>query len=352
MSTLYTPHVLTSATTGLLDFIRLENGDIEAIFGRSGIQMSQLDNPTLSIELSKYCLLFSEAVKSTQDDNFGLKYGYQFKPQDLGLLGYIGIASPTVEIALRNVIEAFPMHQQGSTLQLRHDRDYCYLDYRVSCVQPVERRQDAELSIGMFMNLIRHACGQTWTPEQVCFEHKKPEAWREHIRLFDAPVFFDQPTNSLIFKKSILNQTMPTQDVNLLKLIQQTLSSLSQQPSVQSTSSVEIDFLNSLRYKIQHHLSDPTLSLESISLQLGIPSWTLQRRLNQLTLSFSQVVDQVRQVQALYLLEHTQISFSELAFRLGYSELSAFSRAFRRWFGVSPKQWRSTQTMHQNNLSY
>ena len=69
-------------------------------------------------------------------------------------------------------------------------------------------------------------------------------------------------------------------------------------------------------------------------------SWSLQRRLRDLGLSFSTMVDKVRCELATHYLRQHQLPISNLAPLLGYSEVSAFSRAFRRWFGVSPRQWR------------
>jgi len=71
------------------------------------------------------------------------------------------------------------------------------------------------------------------------------------------------------------------------------------------------------------------------------PKWALQRKLRDLGLSFTQLVDQIRQETAMAHLKQQHLSVTQLASLLGYSETSAFSRAFKRWFGLSPKQWRS-----------
>ena len=80
--------------------------------------------------------------------------------------------------------------------------------------------------------------------------------------------------------------------------------------------------------------------LETVAEQLGLAPWSLQRRLRDEGLSFSQLVDGVRRELATHYLGQPQLPISQLAPLLGYSEASAFSRAFRRWFGVGPRQWR------------
>ena len=76
------------------------------------------------------------------------------------------------------------------------------LEYQIYSSEIVERRQDAELSLGMFANVIRDCGGSRWAPVEVHFEHARPEFWREHETAFDAPVYFSQPTNALVFQPS------------------------------------------------------------------------------------------------------------------------------------------------------
>jgi AraC-like DNA-binding protein len=90
------------------------------------------------------------------------------------------------------------------------------------------------------------------------------------------------------------------------------------------------------------HLAEP--SLEYLANTLQLPEWVIQRKLREQGVTFTQLLDQIRQDLALRHLRRQDLSVSELAPLLGYSETSAFSRAFRRWFGVSPRQWRSAST--------
>ena len=95
-----------------------------------------------------------------------------------------------------------------------------------------------------------------------------------------------------------------------------------------------------LREQIRQRLLYGEPALEDVAEMLGMASWSLQRRLREQGLSFSQLVDNVRRELANRYLRQPQLPISQLALLLGYSETSAFSRAFRRWFGVSPRQWR------------
>ncbi|CAK6489407.1 hypothetical protein PANNVG_00557 [Pantoea sp. Nvir] len=329
--------VLSAAATGLGDFINAQGGDVDRIFGVSGIDAATLACPTLSLDLVNYCRVLEEAASQAGVDNFGLQYGHQFRPQSLGLIGYIGLCSATLEQALRNVVNAFPWHQHNTCVRLTEHSDCWQLDYQVRHGAILLRRQDAELTLGMFLNLIRHAAGRHWAPREVHFEHPRPEHWHEHCKVFDAPVYFDQPFNSMIIVKADLNRKMPDHDPMLLLVMQDAIRRLS--PPV-----VSQDTVNQTRTDIHLQLLNGEPSLEIIAEKQGLSAWSLQRRLRDEQTSFSALVDSVRKEMATHYLKQHHLSVSEMALLLGYSEVSAFSRAFRRWFGCSPRDCRKSQS--------
>lgn len=327
--------VLAAAASGLCTFIDKQGGDPDRILGVSGIDPELLQHPTLSLALPNYCQVLEEAARQSGCDNFGLYYGQQFKPQELGLLGYIGLCSATVEQALINFARAFPLHQRNSLIRLVDEGEHYRFDYQVRHGAILARRQDAELTLGMALNLIRHVLGSHWAPHAVHFEHPRPEHWHEHCKVFDAPVYFDQPCNSLIIPKQGLGRAMPEYNSTLLLVMQDSLRQLSlagrEAPNI----------VDDTRAQVRQQLLAGEPTLEDIAEQMGLAGWSLQRRLREHGLNFSGVVDKLRCELATHYLGQQQLTISDLAPLLGYSETSAFSRAFRRWFGVSPRQWRS-----------
>lgn len=330
--------VLAAAATGLGDFIHDNGGDVDRVFGISGINPEQLTSPTLSLGLVNYCRVMEEAARNSGVDNFGLHYGRQFKPQSLGLIGYIGLCSPTLEHALHNVANAFPWHQHDTLTRMVDKGDCWRLDYQVRHGAILCRRQDAELTLGMFLNIIRHVLGKHWAPREVHFEHPRPEQWHEHCKVFDAPVYFDQPYNSLLIPKHNLTRAMPDHDPMLLLVMQDAIRRLNDTSSQQS-------IVDQARAQVHLLLVQKEPTLEEVAEKMGLSSWSLQRRLREEGLSFTLLVDKIRCEMATHYLQQKQLSISEMALLLGYSEVSAFSRAFRRWFGVSPRQWRKGETI-------
>lgn len=325
--------VLSAAASGLSDFISSKGADVDRVFGISGINPELLASPTLSLQLPNYCHVLEQAAELSGCDNFGLHYGQQFQPKSLGLIGYIGLCSATLESALVNMTNHFYLHQKD-TLNRMVDLGDCWrLDYQVHHGAILTRRQDAELTLGMFMNVIRGVLGGHYSPREIHFEHTRPEFWQEHSKLFNAPVYFDQPFNSILLSKKDLQHPMPNHDPLLLTVILDTLRLLNTHVHRQSLT-------DQVRSHIQIELNTGEPNLEKIAHDLDLSSCALTRRLKLEGLTFSSLVDKVRCELAEHYMKQKNIPISEMAFLLGYSEVSAFSRAFKRWFGVTPRQLR------------
>jgi AraC-like DNA-binding protein len=327
------PHVLASAADGVDTLIRELGGDVDTIFGRAGLDRSAVGNPLNEIDLGRYCALFEEAASQTQCDNFGLRFGHRFKPKQLGAIGYLAINSPTISAALGVLCDYFPAHQEHSTLRLRDEGDLLFLHYQINAGSIRRRRQDAELSLGMFCNIIRHSLGPRWSPVEIHFEHPRPLYAKEHEILLDAPVFFSQPINAIAFRRAELDRIMPDPDPHLFGLIEPFMRA-------RKLRSPAEDVVAQVRRQIEKCLPDGDPGIDKIAANLSTKSWTLHRRLRELDTSFHNLLRDTRRDLALRHLCDHDASLTEVAFLLGYSELSAFSRAFRQWTGMAPARYR------------
>jgi len=330
------PIVLASAATGIVDYIERLRGDVDRIFGHAGIAPSMAGSPTLKLKLSAFCNLFEEASRLTGNDNFGLWFGNQFQPRDLGLWGYAAVSSPTLGSALENMVGLFSFHQASSMLRLVRDDDgLMRLEYQIRAPDILERRQDAELSLGMFMNVFRECYGANWSPEEVHFEHPNPVEAREHENAFGAPVYFSQPSNALLFRPEIMDRPMPGRDLNLMTMMQTCLEQLSALPDGQTS------LIGQIRTIIRTKLPSGYPPLEAVAAELRLAPAAIKRELSREGVVYKDLVEMTRRDLALMYMKQRQLPFSEIAFLLGYSELSAFSRAVRRWTGESPRTVRA-----------
>ncbi|MGM0560043.1 MAG: AraC-like transcriptional regulator QhpR [Pseudomonadota bacterium] len=328
--------VLASAATGVVDLIQKNSGDPDSILGNVNLNEQDFSNPYNELPLAQFCNLFEEAAKQTGNSNFGLHFGGKFKPHHLGAIGYAAISSPTLSTALRSMEVYFPAHQGQSSFGLLQDSDILWLSYRIfdPCIE--DRRQDAELSMGMFLNIFRHALGPEWAPLEVRFEHETPDASYEHEKLFAAPVRFGRRTNAFAFRRRDLDSRMPSQDPYLFSVIEPFLKSrceLRRSPE---------SFATIVRNQIKLHLGDLPPTISEMARIFGMPDHTFQKQLREHGLTFQDLVNAARKELALHYMEDSNMPLTEVAHCLGYSELSAFSRAFRNWTGMSPQRYRRT----------
>jgi AraC-like DNA-binding protein len=293
--------------------------------------------PTLQLPLDTFCDLFEEAASCTASENFGLIFGQQFQPRDLGMWGYAALCSPTLGSALENLADLFRYQQNSSTMRFRReDSRRMRLEYQIQASAIVARRQDAELSLGQFTNIIRECCGRHWSPLEIQFEHPRPAEWRQHEAVFGAPVFFGCASNAIILESDLLDRPMPGRDLKLLAMMRTCLEQLGSQGQPET-------LINLVRGAIRKRLPDGAPSLEHVAAGLRVAPAAIRRALADEGLGFRQATDAVRYELARHYLSQRHLQLSEITLLLGYSELSAFSRAFSRWAGLSPRGYRDAR---------
>ena len=336
--------VLSAAATGAASLFREYNGDVDSIFGNAGIDPSEIDDPVNELNLSQFCNLFETAASKTGHDNIGLEFGRDFQPRHLGVLGFAAISSPTLAAALRNLEMFFPAHQGKTNFALTQDSEILWLRYRIYDERIEQRRQDAELSLGMFCNIFREALGPQWSPLEVRFEHARPDGYRDHEKCFGAPVQFGRQTNALAFLRTDLDARMPNPDPYLFSMVQSFLQS--RRPAKQDTEA----FAARIRTEIRTRLGRGLPTLHDVAEYLNLTEAAFQHQLKANNITFADIQRAARQELALHYMGNPDMTLSEIAFALGYSELSAFSRAFRSWTGTSPQRYRRGEMVTDGKL--
>lgn len=326
--------VLAAAATGTVEIIEKYRGDTDAIFGRAGLRVNDVSSPLQEMNLHQYCNLFEEAARQTGNSNIGLEFGSHFAPKQLGMLGFAAISSPTLAAALRNLEKYFPAHQSQTSFGLIQDCGILWLSYRIFDPRIKNRRQDAELSLGMFCNIFKAAHGPDWTPLEVRFEHTKPDNKDEHEMRFGAPVQFGRRTNAIAFRRRDLDALMPDQDPYLASVVEPFLQGRCE------TLNDPQDFALAVRHEVKMQLGEKLPSASGISELFGVSEPAFQKQLRTQGLGFNDILKAARQELALHYISDPDLSLTEIAYSLGYSELSAFSRAFRNWTGMSPLRYR------------
>jgi AraC-like DNA-binding protein len=207
------------------------------------------------------------------------------------------------------------------------------LSYDPGGIDPELARHHVESTAVIGARILRRLAGRGWRPSEVRLRHGRPAVTTEHARLLEAPVRFGQAQNALVFAEAILEARVRDADPWLLPIVEDHLRQQVAGPDAGSWPQV-------VRELVARSMSEGQTTLRATSRRLGLSVRTFQRRLADHGLVFKQLVDDVRRELALRYLGDASATLTDVAMLLGYSELSAFDRAFRRWTGSSPLEHR------------
>src|SRR5262249_43450246 len=172
------------------------------------------------------------------------------------------------------------------------------------------------------------------TPLQIRFPHAAPSDLSEHRRVFGCPLEFGSKCSELVFSREVLDLTMVKADADLQAILDaQVLAALEQLPRVEATT-------ETVRRHLPAELCHGPPTLEQIAPRMNMSPRTLHRRLDEESTSFRQILAEVRRELATRHLSERRLAIGEIAFLLGFSEPSAFHRAFKRWTGYAPLAYR------------
>ena len=327
------PRIAAAAAAGVEGVIGQCGGDAERIIGAARLRPAELHNPSIRLNLNHYCHLFEHAARQTGADDFGLRFGLQYRLEQMGPLGALVLASPNLGAALHNLSAYFPAMQEHSAVRLRGQSGLMALEYQITDGRIAQRRQDAELSIAIFISIFRRCLGAAWAPAEVQFEHLRAADAGAVAGAFNAPVYYAAPRNAILFPRAILAAPMPGASPALLPGLEAGLRQ-------QAAAAVPADFIGQVLSLIRAGFANGEANIDHAAARLGLSRAGLYRRLALEGADFSELTQRIRRELAESYAAQPGIAFTDLAFLLGYSELSAFSRAFTRWTGLSPARYR------------
>lgn len=291
----------------------------------------ELDDPDRLVDLESTLRLTRAAAELAADDSLGLHAGEQWELGALGVLSYAVLNAPTVGTGLRNLDRYGRLHLQGGRVWVETSGELASLCYRLDVPDLELARQHCEGAAVVGLRIVRQLAGEPLRPRRVAFGHRRPADTSEHARIFGCELEFARPgANAVLeFDAAALAREVSSADRRLFPLIERHLDALvaDRAPDV---------WLEQVRSALAESLCDGNPTIREIARTLGTSVRTLQRRLEQRGAVFKDLVSETRlELAQRYLAGDT--SLTEIAFLLGYSVLSAFDRAFRRWTGETPR---------------
>lgn len=327
------PLTSVSNAAGLIEAIRAGGADPDRVLRSRGLDRAMLSARDGFIASADFAAILDEAAHATGDEAFGLHFGVGCNPKNLGPLTYVALNSPTIAVAFENLGRYVSLHNEAATITLTVEGGLAYAQYELADLG-VDLRQHNEYSLAVGLNLVRLMAGSDWSPVEVQFAHKSPIEIGDHVRLFRAPVSFGRAGNAFVVEREFIERAVPAADERLYPVLKRYLDRvLREMPR-------ETSLLAAVRRAVGASLKggDPTLG--AVAATLGVSARTLQRQIREHGLEFKALVDDTRRRFSLTYLRDRKNSLTEIAYLLGYSEVSAFNRAFKRWTGETPSHYR------------
>ncbi len=269
--------------------------------------------------------------------HIGLAVGASVTMADLGPLGYAAGASPTVGHAFALLARYLSVFAHANVVRLHTGNEVAVLSYSHTERYPGLHQQDVELAVGFLRKMVVSLAGEGADPIRVDFAHPRPAYSRRLEDYFGCRAHFDAGDNRLHYRRTTLDLENPESDPSLLEALEFYLAARLKERRI------EDDLLEKVKHFISISLGSSGPAIGAVAEILGMSQRTLQRRLADVDVVFSDLVDEVRRTAALDYVRFTDVHLTEIALLLGYSELSAFSRAFRRWTDQSPQQVREAE---------
>lgn len=304
----------------------------EKLLRDAGIDPAELEDPEGVIRTTADLSLWPCAVAETGDEAIGLHIGEQARIQGMGLVGYAIMSCPTMGEALKQLIRYQNLVTTHYRLDIENEGKSATVV--ISPVQETMPVQRIEHTASAMVTLARWITGKAVSLQAAHFQHPAPAYAAEYQRVFACAVQFGQPRNALQVHRDAMETPLIQPNMGIFK----TLEGMMEEKSRLLEGGQ--GFSGTVRRVIDQYMETGDVQGETIAAKMAITPRTLQRRLKHEGTSLVQLVETHRCGLAEKLLLRPDMPIAEIAYMLGYSETSAFHRAFKRWTTKTPAEYR------------
>jgi len=317
----------------LLLYLKARGHDSSAFLRTQGVDSKIFQDPEARLPHTVAVSLWPAAARLTNDADIGLHVAEGIRPGAYGALGYALRTSENFGMSLQRLCRYHRVFHDAAEVQLRVRGESAILSHRLSVPGGVPRAV-SEYIVAAWLITSRQAAGVDWIPIEARFPHSTPEDTSEHGRLFGCTLKFGNDRSELVFSRDLLDMPFESADPQLQAILEtQVLAMFQRLPKGEAVT-------DSVRRLLAGELCNGEPSLEQIAPRLHMSARTLHRRLEDEGTTFRQVLAEVRREIAARHLSERRLAIGEIAFLLGFSEPSAFHRAFKRWTGHAPLAYR------------
>ena len=335
-SKLQSPRTLLSWTTAIAHALEAQGVKSKALFEKADIPYPGASDATERVETRKVSALVRLAVEATADPCFGLQLVPYLHAANFQALGYSLFSSSNLHEFCLRLVRFFRLVSQSSQHVLEEGKDGYKLTLEITNPEVSDETTDAW--IGTLVHFCRSIYRPDFAPQRVDLVRPQPEYQAEQFgKFFNAPVTFGARENALYFSKKDMFVPLPSANRELARLNDEVI--IAQLARLDRN-----DVVRRVEASIIQLLPTGDCSREAVAKSLNLSPRTLLNRLEQRDTSYKEVLENLRSALAQQYMEQPDIPITEITFLLGFSDSSSFTRAFRRWTGQSPSDYRAGYT--------
>ena len=327
------PTTLASWTRALRKQLDALGLDSAALCREAGFDPSRLDEPNARCPLSQTTRLWQLAVAASGDPALGLRTSQYVTPTTFHALGYALVASSSLREMFERIVRYHRVVSDALELELRECADSYEFRFRVPPGSPPPAAEALDAFAAIYVRSCRNRLDRDFVPLAVQLQRPAPQDPQPWHQVFRAPLLFAAPENLLRFPREAFERRLDDGNPELAEHNETVLERTLEQLQVATWSS-------RVRACLQVQLPAGEPSAERIAQALHLSLRSLQRHLAQEGLGYDRLLAETRQQLALQHMRDPRCSISEIAYLLGFADTSSFSRAFKRWTGQTPSQYR------------
>lgn len=326
--------------TGLLSAAQIwsklfrANGlDADQLWQEAGVRPVATDDPNARAPLRHLDAALLLAASRITGEGWGLRIAQCWHPGNLGVLGHAWLASSTLRTGLTRLTRYWRIVGTRAGTRIDATGQGLRFSYSLPPCDPVVETILPDCVLSLVMEMCRVNSGERILPLQVSLRRHRPQNPAPWTAYFGCAVAFDAVDNSFTLATADVDRALPTSNRPLAgvfdAMLTEQLARLSRD-----------DVVSRCKAEFLEQLSSGEPSADDIAQRLHMSSRTLQRKLAEADTTYLKLVDDTRRDMALRYIGDRSKSVSEITFLLGFSSQSAFSRAFKRWTGASPTEYR------------
>lgn len=336
-----TPIISGEFLKGFLEVTRSFGFSLREIAMKAGLNPEDLEGAGKKLSLHQLSRLVNTGHKILQRDDMGLELGNRLTLTSYGMAGVVAMAQPTYGEALNSASRLCEAIFPALNMEFTETPSSVVLRISESLKMETNTHFFIELIFVNFYNIFHYLVGDQYEPVAIKFAYPEPSYGKRYRTYFRCPLKFSHSSNEFEVSKAIANKP--------LALANSIVSKIAEEQVLAAAPNIDITiFPKKVRLLLARNIGSFP-SLERAARMLGMSGRTLRRQLFCSGTTFQAELDKVRKEFAISLLEERKKSITQIALLLGFNDSSAFSRAFKRWTGVTPSQYLKDQNLEADD---